>query len=186
MVHYHVNRHSDDEDPYLSESLFDALDYARTELDSLADMEHSNVSYTAQRVEEARTMGGKYPDVYEMEDEMEEALLSFSKAERYTGLMANAANMVKQNDAFYAERAPLYQVDSADWVGRAGNELADARDAADARLLDAAKRVARTINEGSPLGIWDCNAALGTWPDDDPLHAGETFCADEYPDGYAG
>lgn len=181
MTHYHVNRHSDDEDPYVAESLFDALDYARTELDSLADFEHDYVSTTAQRVEEARTMGAKYPEVYEME----EALLSFAKAERYSNLMANAANMVKQNRTKHADRAPLYQIDWRDKNGGTRRGW-DAVKEANARLVDAATRTAHTINEGSPLGIWDCNAALGTGPDTDPLHNGETYCAEEYPDGYAG
>lgn len=180
--HWHVTRHSDDEDPCVTETIFAALDYARTELDSLADFEHDGASFTAHRVEEARTMGGKYPSTYEME----EALLSFAKVERYTGLMANAANIVKQNGTFYADRAPLYQVDSADWVGRVGNELADARDAADARLYESALHTAREINENSPLGIWDCTAELRTWPEEDQMHGGESYCADEYPDGYAG
>lgn len=179
--HWHVNRHSDDDDPYLSEDLFGALDYARTTLDELADFEQSNVSATAANVEEARTMGGKYPSVYEME----EALLSFAKAERYNSLMMNAANMVKQHAAKHAERAPLYQVDfsrdaTAGWV------YADAAKEADARLHQSALHTARAINEGSPLGIWDCAAELRTWPDTDQTHGGESYCADEYPDGYAG
>jgi hypothetical protein len=179
--HWHVTRHSDDEDPWVGETIFGALDYARTELDDLADMEHAMVSDVASRVDTERHAAGRAGlNPYEME----EALLSFAKAERYNGLMLNAANMVKQRGMFYADRAPLYQVDSRDWEkGEAA--LADARDAADARLHQAALHTAREINENSPLGIWDCTAELRTWPDNDPMHGGESYCADEYPDGYA-
>lgn len=179
--HWHVTRHSDDEDPCVTETIFAALDYARTELDSLADFEHAGASYTAHRVEEARTMGGKYPSAYEME----EALLSFAKIERYTGLMANAANMVKQNAAKHADRAPLYQVDfgrdaTSDWV------YADAAKEADARLLEAANHAVQAVNDGSPISITECSAEMLTWPERDQMHGGESYCADEYPDGYAG
>jgi hypothetical protein len=166
--HYHVRRHSEDEDPYITDDLFSALDYAATELDNMADFEHDGISACGEQ--------GDYESAYE----------AFVKCERYNNLMMNARNMVKQKGAFYADRAPLYQVNSADWVGRVGNELADARDAADARLFESAIRTAGEINSGSPIGIGQCDAPMRTWPDEDQMHGGESYCADEYPDGYAG
>jgi hypothetical protein len=50
MTHYHVRRHSDDDDPFVTDDLFAALGYARDELDHLADMEHEGVSFTAEEV----------------------------------------------------------------------------------------------------------------------------------------
>lgn len=183
MTHYHVSIHNDDEDPLITDDLFAALDYAATELDNLADFEHEGVSITAERVEKARESYGteRYPDVYEME----QALLSFAKMGRYAGLTANAANMVKQHNAKHNDRAPLYQVDfgrdaTSDWV------YADAAKEADARLLEAAKHAVQAVNDGSPISITECSAEMLTWPERDQMHGGESYCADEYPDGYAG
>jgi hypothetical protein len=172
MNHYHVSRHSDDEDPYITDDLFAALDYARGELDSLADFEHDGVSFTAGRVQDAHDRGAAYPSTYEME----EALLSFAKVERYNGLMANAANMVKQNAAKHQDRAPIYR---PSWENQGTNE-------ADARLYISAEHTAGEINSGSPIAISECEAELKTWPEEDQLHGGESYCSDEYPDGYAG
>jgi hypothetical protein len=173
MNHYHVSRHSDDEDPFVTGDLFAALDYARGELDSLADFEHDGVSFVAAKVEDARSWGDKrYPSAYEME----EALLSFAKVERYNGLMANAANIVKQhNYSKRADRAPIYR---PAWENQGTNE-------ADARLYKSAEHTAGEINSGSPIAISECEAELHTWPDNDQMHGGESYCADEYPDGYA-
>ena len=105
--HWHVSIHSEDDDVYITDDLFAALDYAAQELDRAADFEHDGVSVVAAKVEDARSWGKKYPDVYEME----EALLSFAKCERYANLMLNARNMVKQHNADTDDRAPLYSAD---------------------------------------------------------------------------
>lgn len=174
--HYHVSSHSEDDDPFVTGDLFAALDYARWELDNLADMEHDSVSATADRVAENENTVSMTPSKVPAY-EMEMALLSFVKVQRYNGLMANAANMVKQHGyAKRADRAPLYR---PSWTDQGTEE-------ADARLFEAAKHTASAINSGSPIYITECGATMLTWPDTDPLHGGEPYCADEYPDGYAG
>jgi hypothetical protein len=156
--HYHVHRHSDDEDPFVTGDLFDAIDYAATELDQLADFEHDGISASGEQ--------GDYESAYN----------AFVRSERYNGLMLNARNMVKQHSQPIAERAPFY---TPDW--EAGGE-----DAAQERLFESAKRTAGEINSGSPIAISECEAEMKTWPDTDQMHGGESYCADEYPDGYAG
>jgi hypothetical protein len=170
--HYHVRRHSDDDDPYVSDDLFACLDYAATELDQLADFEHDYVSTVAAKVEEdwSRVSGLVTPH------EAREALLSFAKCERYVALMANARNIVKQHNTPRRDRAPLY---TEGWLDQGAKE-------ADARLLLAANHTAQEINDGSPISIGGCTAEMRTWPDEDQMHGGETYCSDEYPDGYAG
>ena len=170
MTHYHVSRHTEDDDVFVTDDLFAALDYAADELDRMADFEHDGVSMVAAKIEEESDYGTP-GNVYDMR----EALLSFAKMERYNTLMLNARNLVKQSKAAIAERAPFY---TPDW--EEGGE-----DAAQARLSESAKRTAGEINSGSPIRIWDCDAELRTWPDNDQMHGGESYCADEYPDGYA-
>jgi hypothetical protein len=178
-THYHVSRHSNDDDPYITDDLFAALDYAGTELNELADFEHEGLSYIAQQVAEGQTM---FDDNAVSKATMEVALLAFLKVERYNGLMANTANMVKQNRAPHVDRAPLYQID---WENE-GDGLWPVR-AADARLFEAAKRVAQSVNDASPVSITECSADMRTWPEEErKLAVIETYCTDQYPDGYAG
>ena len=174
MVHYHVRRHTDDDDPMITDDLFAALGYARDELDHLADMEHEAVSFTAEEV--VKGYNGIMSENSVSKYDMELALLSFAKVETYSNIMLNASNMVKQHNAAIAERAPFY---TPDW--EEGGE-----DAAQARLFESAKRIAAMVNNDTPLSIGECSADLLTWPDEDQMHGGESYCADEYPDGYAG
>jgi hypothetical protein len=90
--------------------------------------------------------------------------------------MANARNIVKQHNTPRRDRAPLY---TEGWLDQGAKE-------ADARLLLAANHTAQEINDGSPISIGGCTAEMRTWPDEDQMHGGESYCADEYPDGYAG
>jgi hypothetical protein len=147
-------------------------------------MEHSHVSAVAERVETG--YNGLFVDNDVSAWEMSEALRSFAACERYSNVRLNCLNMVSQHGELYAERAPLYAVDSADYVGDFGPALANARDAADARLFESAQRIATMVNEQTPISISACASAMRTWPDHDPMHGGESYCADEYPDGYAG
>ena len=51
-IHYHVARHSGDDDVYVTASIFGALDYAAEELGTLADFEWEYVAEIARRVAE--------------------------------------------------------------------------------------------------------------------------------------
>jgi hypothetical protein len=174
MSHYHVIRHSDDDDPYISEDLFACLDYAATELDELADMKHATVSETAENVR--RGYNGLFTDNSVGKDEMEYALLAFAACETYSNVRQNCLNMVKQHGySKRADRAPIYR---PSWEDQGTEE-------ADARLIESAEHVVKMVNDDTPISITHCCGEMRTWPDHDPMHGGETYCADEYPDGYA-
>jgi hypothetical protein len=143
-THYHVTTHPDDDDQYTTNNLFDALDYAAVELDHLADFEHEGMSITASAVEQG--YNGLRIENSVSKDEMEEALLSFVKMERFDNLRRNAANMVKQHKSKRGDRAPIYR---PSWQDQ-GTEKADAV------LSQSARNVAQEINVGSPLMIWEC------------------------------
>jgi hypothetical protein len=148
MTHWHVTRHSEDDDPYVTGSIYDALDYAARELNELADHEHDFVSTVASRVAE-------HPDRNPCHyDEMEAALRSFMKAEHYSSLALNAASRYKQSRASIADRAPLFQEDQVFLApGDADNPQA--------KLYQSATWTAGEVNSGSPLSIWSCEAEAG-------------------------
>ena len=148
MTHWHVTRHSEDDDPYITSSLYDALDYAARELGALADSEHTYVSTVAERVAEDPY---RNPCHY---DEMEAALRSFAKAERYANLSLNAAKFDKQIRADIADRAPLYQDDQI-WL--APGDV----DNPESNLYKSALWVVGNINSGSPMSVWGCEAETG-------------------------
>jgi hypothetical protein len=146
-THWHVTRHNDD-DPFVTEDLFSALDYAATELDILAENEYEYTSAIAERVNNRDDDVSPY--------EMAEALRSFARSETYGNLQANAANMVKQHDAPLDERAPLYR---ETWQANPGTSPQQ-------RLDEAAHNVATQINNESPLSIWPCTANACTTDND--------------------
>lgn len=174
MSHYHLSRHNEDDDPYISADLYAVLDYAADELDRLADSEHGYVSDVAGRVKDGYR--GTLANSKVSESEMQDALLSFGKIETWTALVANGRNMARQHTAKRAARAPVYR---PSWQDQGTEE-------SDARLLHSAKNVLEAFQADSPFDVWECEADLHTWPDEDPMHAGEDYCAYEYPDGYAG
>jgi hypothetical protein len=94
MTHWHVQRHSDDDDPYVTAGIYDALDYAATQLGNLADFEHDGI------------MGCGEAGAFE------EAYRCWERSELYGNLADNAANVVRQHrEQDAAKRAPLYQGD---------------------------------------------------------------------------
>jgi hypothetical protein len=133
MTHWHVTRHSEDDDPYVTDSLYDALDYAAGELDPLAGHEHDMITASGE--------AGNF----------EEAYKSFVKTETLAGLQANAANIQTQARSEPADRAPLYSDDTP--YDEESGEVNTA-----SRLYGAAQWVAENINEGSPLFLWQCEA----------------------------
>lgn len=95
-MHTHVSRHAEDDDIQAFDSRYQALDYAATELDRLADFEHDCITTSGE--------AGMFEDAYR----------AFVKCHRHNGLHMNAANIVKQHGAERPEdRAPLYRGD--DW-----------------------------------------------------------------------
>jgi len=96
MNHFHVVRHGEDDDPFLTANVADALDYAATELEYAADWQHTMIS-----------AHGEVGD-------FEEAYGSFVRSERFTNAMLNARNIVRQHTADSDDdRAPLYRGEGA-------------------------------------------------------------------------
>lgn len=154
MTHYHVMRHDDDEDPFISDDLFAVLDRLATELDSLADMEHDGISGYGE--------AGLF----------EEAYRCWERSEKYAGLQANAENMTRQHRAAREDRAPLYA-----GPDEGGAFLPDSDP--ESRLRKAALWVLGGICFDSPVSAWTCEHATreGTGRDDD----GVLYCL-EYGD----
>jgi hypothetical protein len=143
-IHYHVARHSGDDDVYVTASIFGALDYAAEELGTLADFEWEYVAEIARRVaEEPRPLAG---ETSMPAGEMADALRALVRSETYANLKANAENMSKQHGLPNDKRAPLY-VNHPD---RCGDNL----------LLESARRVTGNINDDSPLTIGECSGEL--------------------------
>lgn len=139
-THFHVSRHSEDDDVAVFTDIYGALGYAGEELRSVADFEYEGASFTAQKVSESP--GNIYfpRENFPVDPgEMESALRALAKSEQYGGLAANAENMVRQHSAKPLDRAPLYR-------GTDSDDL----------LLNSATWVATEISAKSPVTIWEC------------------------------
>lgn len=154
MTHFHVMRHSDDEDPFICEDLFTVLDYLGTEMRDLADMEHDGIAGYGEN--------GMFEDAYRC----------WERSEQYGSLQLNAENMVRQHRAAREDRAPLYA-----GPDDGGACLPD--DDEDSRLRKSAMWVLGKICDGSPAIAWTCEHGTreGTGRDDD----GVLYCL-EYGD----
>jgi hypothetical protein len=95
-VHYHVTRHSDDDEPFATTDLYTALSYAADEIDNLAEFEHESISIFGDM--------GSYKEAYK----------AFQRTEELSVLRANAAHPVEQHSVPRTDRAPLYQGDDSD------------------------------------------------------------------------
>lgn len=96
-VHWHVTRHSEDDDPLSTYSIGGALDYAARELDIIADSEH-----------DAHVWYGEA-------GEFEESWRASERVRAWSGLQQNLANLATQYARPVPERAPLYAgTDSAE------------------------------------------------------------------------
>jgi hypothetical protein len=143
--HFHVQRHSEDEDIYVTERIYDALDYAATELEAVTDIEHEGISaYGEQGVFEA-------------------AYRCWQRSERYGDLAGNAENVVRQNNSPAEKRAPLYQGDGwqerllehAQWVAGKIN-----RDGPDGFGIWECTSEIALLNEGTPDEMVTCQDCL--------------------------
>lgn len=91
MSHWHITRHDGDDDVYATDSIFEALDYAATELAIIAEMEHESIR------------------IYGKAGDYESAYKAWDASDRLNAPIANAANMAKQNGLPVDQRAPLYR-----------------------------------------------------------------------------
>jgi hypothetical protein len=94
--HWHVSRHSEDDDIYSTEGFVEALSYAAYELDKLAEFEHEIIT------------------TYGDSELFQEAYEAFKCSMQYANLSANAENIYKQYRANHpSKRAAAYQ--GEDW-----------------------------------------------------------------------
>ena len=88
MQHYHVVRHSGDDDPFATYDLVSALDYASTEIDRMAESAHGL----------AISLGATA-----------DAAVQYMTADRLVNVHLNLSNMVTQASADPTQRAMLYR-----------------------------------------------------------------------------
>ncbi len=157
-VHWHVSRHSEDDDVFITEDFWQALDYAATELRDLSEFEYEGISASGD--------AGDFESAYE----------AFKHSNELDALRSNLAHAIQQHERIDPDddtlvisdkyRAPLYR-------GPGGDE----------RIMETALRAIDTVNFGSPVSIWECSQELvylndtatrEVGPDDgQPYHADE-------------
>lgn len=91
MAHWHVQRHAEDDDIYATDSVFDALGYAATELAIIAESDYELIR------------------VYGESGEYQEAYNAWDRSDRLNVPIHNARNMEVQDRAPVELRAPLYR-----------------------------------------------------------------------------
>ncbi len=144
-AHWHVTRHSEDDDPALFADVYAALEYAADELACLVEFWHEGI-----------TPAGENEDY-------EGAYKAFVKAELYSDLVSAANHAPGQHHKPRADRAPLYA--APDYEGGPFDErnlgyLGD--NDPQSVLFQTALRHVQKINSESPVEIFDCTAPLET------------------------
>jgi len=166
-VHWHVSRHRDDDDVFITPDIYSALDYAATELQALSEFEHDGIAPSGE--------AGDFEGAYR----------AWVRSNELDALYETAVHPCQQynrtdpdEDETYVagkHRAPLYQ-------GYGG----------DAKLMETAKRAVDQVNGGSALAIWECSDELvylnenyTAFSDEDngfPVHAEDWEPGDKYLD----
>lgn len=154
--HWHVTRHSEDDDPLITSDVYFALDYAATELDRMADFEHDGIRCAGEN------------------GDFEGAYRAWEKAELYHGLMLAAKHAPDQHGKHRKDRAPHYAgpdsgPDEKGWE----HYLQD--DNPDSLLYKTALHHVGEISFRSPLSIWECTEPLAQF--DHVVHGDdEVYC----------
>jgi hypothetical protein len=134
--HWHVSRHRDDDDVFITEDFWTALDYAATELRDLAEFEYEGISASGD--------AGDYEGAYK----------AFVRSNELDALRNNLAHAIDQHNKIDPDddipgtvndgyRAPLYR-------GYGGDE----------RIMETALRAVESVNLGSDMAIWECTSEL--------------------------
>lgn len=92
--HWHVVRHNEDDDPLSTYSVAQALDYAATELERIAEAEEDDATAAAKEG---------------LDESYRYAWQAHERAQAWHGLVANLRNMAHQYGVAPEGRAPLYQ-----------------------------------------------------------------------------
>ena len=134
--HWHVSRHSDDDDVFITEDFWSALKYAKGEVDSLAEFEQDGIS----------CMGDS--------GDFEGAYNAFKRSNELDAVQMQAAHALEQHnkrdldedesyDYGVKHRAPLFQ-------GPGGDE----------KIVELALRAVERINSETPVSMWECDDEL--------------------------
>lgn len=155
--HYHVSRHSNDDDVAIFTDFWTALDYAATELRELAEFEYEGISASGD--------AGDFESAYE----------AFVHSNELDNHHNNVVHVIKQHEATDPDEGEAYDPAkhrAPHWQGYGGDE----------RIMRRALAVAQTVNFETSLKISACFAELiyltdtGQLSDEDngiPYHADE-------------
>lgn len=135
MSHWHVSRHRDDDDVFITTGFWSALDYAATALSELAEFVHGGIGPMGE--------AGDYQSAYEAWVRSNELDALYQNV-KHAGDQHSKADPDEdeQYDAT-RHRAPHYQ-------GYGGDE----------RIMETALRVVEQVNSESELNIWECTSEL--------------------------
>ena len=130
--HWHVSRHSDDDDVFITEDFWSALDYAKGEVDSLAEFEHDGISCMG----DAGDYQGAY-EAYKRSNELDAVMQQAKHAlDQHSKIDPDDDIPGTVNDGY---RAPLFR-------GPGG----------DALIMECALRAVERINSETPVSMWEC------------------------------
>jgi hypothetical protein len=135
-THWHVSRHGEDDDPFITPDFWTALDYATGELNDLAEFEHEGISANGEMeaYQEAYACFVRSNELDALRNGLKHALDQHSKRD------------LDENETYdhgKEHRAPLYQ-------GIGGDE----------RIMATAMHAVERVNNGSPMSIWECRDEL--------------------------
>jgi hypothetical protein len=164
--HWHVSRHSDDDDVFIAEDFWSALDYAAGELRDLAEFEYEGISASgdAGMFELAYTAFKRSNELDAVKMQADHALQPHNKIDPDDDIPGTV------NDGY---RAPLFR-------GPGGDE----------KIMECALRAVERINSATPVSIWECDAELVYLTDTVPIRVtdadnGRPYHADEWEGSYA-
>lgn len=160
-AHWHVSRHSDDEDVLITEDFWNALDYAAGELRELAEFEYEGIAPMGET--------GDYEGAY----------TAFKRSNELDALYQRAIHPVQQHRRADPDDDEPSRYDPARWRaplyrGYGGDD----------RLMETARRAVEKVNSESPVSIWECSDEL-IYVDDndnptDDANYGRPFHAADY------
>jgi hypothetical protein len=167
-THWHVSRHRDDEDVFITPDIYSALDYAATELRERAEFEWEGIAPSGE--------AGDYQTAYESWKRSED-LANLAQTAHHAVTQYNLPDVDGDDTSAFHEpgtvRAPLYR-------GYGG----------DAKIMETAKRAVEAVNMGSPLGIWECSSELVYLNDNGTAESDEDngfpYHLDDWEPGYQG
>lgn len=93
VEHWHVQRHTEDDDVFVTTDVVTALGYAADELNLITESEHENIRLHGEA------------------GEFEQAYRAFDHVQAWSVLVANLRTLVANAEKYPGYRAPLYQAE---------------------------------------------------------------------------